>query len=93
MFLREKWIECAGKIIVSDRRPKLRGFVRFIKERAMSAYNEFGYMTTGPRSDRQNENKRGQGFMNKQALCLDRSERHEIWKCERFKGFIHTEKR
>ena len=48
---------------------------------------------TGSSSGRQNENKRGLDFVKKQAPCLVCSERHEIWKCERFKGFTYGEKR
>ena len=43
MFLRAKWTEWAGKIIVSDRRPKCQNFVKFIKERAKLVDNEFGH--------------------------------------------------
>ena len=32
MLLQAKWTECAGKIIVSDQRPKFGDFVKFIKE-------------------------------------------------------------
>ena len=49
MLLRAKWTECAGKIIVSDQRPKFGDFVKFIKERAKLVDNEFGYdMNSGP---------------------------------------------
>ncbi|XP_022790440.1 LOW QUALITY PROTEIN: uncharacterized protein LOC111329941 [Stylophora pistillata] len=123
MFLRAKWTECAGKIIVSDRRPKFGDFVKFIKERAKLVDNEFGhdmnsepsketilgrnqgnqskpplrsstFLTgTGSIGGRQNENKRGPDFVKNQAPSLVCSERHEIWKCERFKGFTYGEKR
>ena len=43
MFLRAKWTECAGKIMIdSGRRPKFQDFARFIKERAKLVDNEFG---------------------------------------------------
>ena len=42
MFLRAKWIKCAGKIIDSERRPKFQDFARFIKERTNLVDNEFG---------------------------------------------------
>ena len=52
MFLRAKWTECAGKIFVSDRRPKFGDFVRFIKERAKLLDNEFGYdINSGPSTE------------------------------------------
>ena len=123
MFLRAKWTECAGKIIVSDRRPKFQDFVKFIKERAKLVDNEFGHdMNTGPskeavfrrskgnqsrplpdsstfltgtepRRGRQIKHERGPDLVNRQAPCLVCSGRHEIWKCERFRGFTHEEKR
>ena len=43
MFLRAKWTECTGKIIVSDHRPKFQDFVKFIKERAKLVENECGH--------------------------------------------------
>ena len=49
MLLRAKWTVCAGKIIVSDQRPKFGDFVKFIRERAKLVDNEFGYdMNSGP---------------------------------------------
>ena len=48
---------------------------------------------TEPSSGRQNENRRGPDFVNKQAPCLVGSELHGIWKREGFKGFTHGEKR
>ena len=99
MFLRAKWTECAGKIIVSDRTPKFQDFVKFIKERAKLVDNEFGhdmntgpskeadsstFLTgTGPRSGHQIENERGPEFVKRQAACLVCSGVHEIWKSER----------
>jgi len=49
MLLQAKGTECAGKMIVSDRRPKIQDFVKFIKERAKLVDSEFGHdINTGP---------------------------------------------
>ena len=56
VFLRAKWTECGGKIIVSDRRPKFQDFVKFIKERAKLVDNEFGHdMNTGTSKETETE--------------------------------------
>ena len=44
---------------------------------------------TEPRRGRQIELERGPDFVNRQAPCLVCPGRHEIWKCERFRGFTH----
>ena len=58
MFLREKWTECAGKIIVLDRRPKFGDFVKFIKERAKLVDNKFGYDMNSELSKERNNSRK-----------------------------------
>ena len=41
-FMRGEWVECAGRIIESGRRPKFTDFLKFVKDRAKLVNNELG---------------------------------------------------
>ena len=41
-FMRGKWVECAGRVIESGRRPQCTDFLKFVKARAKLVNNEFG---------------------------------------------------
>ena len=46
---------------------------------------------TGPTNP--SDNVKGLNFVDARAACLVCSEQHDIWKCSKFKGLTHEEKR